>query len=101
MNLTRKSNQARYQIYIKKRLLIVPGGTTLKFSQGNHNSCIISSLVSGLYYMGDELASEYIIRRKQKSISFIHNKVQMKFCRDVLMGQHREKIEIKIHYHIQ
>ena len=51
--------------------------------------------------MGDELASYYIIRRKQKSISFIHNKGQMQFCRDILMGQHREKNEIKIHYHIQ
>ena len=42
---------------IKIRLLIVPGGPTLKFSQGNQNSCIISSLASALYYMGDELAS--------------------------------------------
>ena len=51
--------------------------------------------------MGDELASEYIIRRKQQSLSFIHNKGRMKFCRDILIGQHREKNEIKIHYHIQ
>ena len=43
------------------------------FSQGNHNSCIISSLASALHYMGDELALEYTIRRKQKSLYFIHN----------------------------
>ena len=51
--------------------------------------------------MGDESASEYIIRRKQTSLSFIHNKGLMQFCRDILMGQDREKHEIKIHYHIQ
>ena len=51
--------------------------------------------------MGDELASEYIIRQKQKSLSFIHNKVRMQLFRDVIMGQQREKNEINIHYHIQ
>ena len=35
----------------------VPDGPTIKYSQGIHNSCIISSLSSALYYMGDELAS--------------------------------------------
>ena len=35
----------------------VPGGPTIKYSQGIQNSCIISSLASALYYMGDELAS--------------------------------------------
>ena len=61
----------------KKRLRIVPGAPTLLFSQGNQNSCIISSLESALYYMGDELASEYIIRRKQKYPYFVHNKGRM------------------------
>ena len=51
--------------------------------------------------MSDELASEYIIRRKQKSLSFIHNKVRMQFCRDILMVHNREKNEIRIHYHIK
>ena len=51
--------------------------------------------------MGDELASEYIIRLKKKSLSYIHNKGQMQFCRDILMGQQREKNEIRIHYRIQ
>ena len=50
--------------------------------------------------MGDELASEYIIRRKQQSLDFIHSKGQMQLCRDTLMGQYRKK-EKKIHYQIQ
>ena len=69
----------------------VPDGFTIKYSQGIQNSCIIKSLVLALYYMGDELASEYIIRRKQQSLSFIHSKCLMQFCRDTLMGQQREK----------
>ena len=55
----------------------VPDGPTIKYSQGIQNSCIISSLVLALYYMGDELASEYIIRRKQLSLTFIHDKGRM------------------------
>ena len=45
------------------------------------------SLASALYYMGDERASEYIIRRKQKSLSFIHSKGRMQFCCDTHMGR--------------
>ena len=41
--------------------------------------------------MGDELASEYIIRRNQQSLAFINRKGQMKFCRDAIMGQYRKK----------
>ena len=55
-----------------KKKECVPDGPTIKYSQGIQNSCIISSLASALYYMGDELASEYIIRKKQQSIAFIH-----------------------------
>ena len=51
--------------------------------------------------MGDEITSEYIIRRKQNSLSFIHNKGRMQLCCDILMGQNREKNEIRIHYRIQ
>ena len=69
----------------------VPDGPTIKYSQGIQNSCIISSLASALYYTGDELASEYIIRRKQQSLDLIHSNSRMKFCRDALMGQYREK----------
>ena len=47
-------------------LYIVPGAPTLFYQQGNHNSCILSSLASALNYMGDIYASEYIIKRKQK-----------------------------------
>ena len=77
----------------------VPDGPTIKYSQGIQNSCNISSLALALYYMGDELASEYTIRRKQQSLSFIHNKGKMQLCRDILSGQHREKTKKK-HYHI-
>ena len=64
-------------------------GPTIKYSQGIQNSCIISFLASSLYYMGDELASEYIIRRKQQSLDFIHSNGQMQFCHDALMGKYR------------
>ena len=76
-------------------------GTTIKYSQGIQDSCNISSLASALYYMGDELASEYIIRRKQLSLNFIHDKGRMQFCHNTTMGQNREKKEQKIHYQIQ
>ena len=69
----------------------VPDGPTIKYSQAIQNSFIISSLASALYYMGDELASEYIIRRKQQFLAFIHSKGRMQFCRDTLMGKYRRK----------
>ena len=69
----------------------VPDGPTIKYSQGIQNSCIISSLASALYYMGDVHASEYIIRRKQLSLEFIHDKGRMQFLRNTLMGINREK----------
>ena len=50
------------------RLYIVPCAPTLLFQQGNNNSCILYSLESAFNYMGDEYASEYIIRRKQKPL---------------------------------
>ena len=73
----------------------------IKYSQGMQNSCMISSLASALYYMGDVHASKYNIRRKQPSLEFIHNKGQMQFLRNTLMGINTEKTEPKIHYHIQ
>ena len=79
----------------------VTDGPTIKYSQGIQNSCIISSLASALYYMGDELASEYIIRRKEQYLDCIHSNGWMQFCRDALMGQSREKSEQIIHYWIQ
>ena len=51
--------------------------------------------------MGDKLASEYIIRRKQKNRLEIQNKGQMHFCRDILMGHHKEKNEKRLNYRIQ
>ena len=79
----------------------MPGVPTIKYSQGIQNSCIISSLELALYYMGDVHASEYIIRRKQLSPEFIHDKGRMQFLRNTLMGINIEKTEPKIHYHIQ
>ena len=84
-----------------KKKECVPDGPIIKYSQGIQNSCIISSLASALYYMGDELASEYIIRRKKQYLACIHSNGRMKFCRDALMGQSREKTEQRIHYRIQ
>ena len=57
----------------------VPDGPTIKYSQGIQNVCIISSLALALYYMGDELASEYIISCKKMSLPFIHGKGRMQF----------------------
>ena len=65
------------------------------------NACIISSLASALYYMGDVHALEYIIRRKQLSLEFIHDKGRMHFLCNTRMGINREKTEPKIHYQIQ
>ena len=64
------------------RLYIVPGAPTLFYQQGNHNSCILLSLASALHYMGDEYASEYIIRRKQNLIWRVRIKVG---CNSVVM----------------
>ena len=79
----------------------VPDVPTIKYSQGIQNSCILSSLALALYYMGDVHASEYIIRRKQLSLTFIHYKGRMQFLRNTLMGINREKKELKIYYQIQ
>ena len=70
-------------------LHIVPGAPTLFYQQGNHNSCIITSLASSFHYMGDEYASKYIIKRMQNFLLGIHNKGWMHLCRYILMGRHR------------
>ena len=54
-----------------------------------------------IYYMGDELASEYIIRRKQKSLLAVHNKGLTNFCYDILMVHHKEKNEKRPNYCIE
>ena len=83
------------------RLYIVCGATTLFHQQGNHNSYILLSFTSELHYLGDGYASEYIIRRKQKSLLVIHNKGRIQFCRDIMMGNHKEKNEKRLNYHIE
>ena len=65
----------------------VPDVPTIKYSQGIQNSCIISSLALALYYMADELASEYIIRLKQQYLSCINSNGLMQFLRNTLIGQ--------------
>ena len=79
-------------------LYIVPGPPTLFNQQGNHNSFILSPLASALHYMGDGYASEYIIRRKQKSLLEIQSKGQMHFCCDILRGHHKGKTKKKLNY---
>ena len=79
----------------------VPDGPTIKYSQDIQNSCIISSLALALYYMGYELASEYIIRSKQQYLSFNYSKGRMQLFRDTLMGKQREKNGLNIYYQIQ
>ena len=69
----------------------VPDEPIIKYSQGMQNSCMISSLASALYYMGDVHASKYIIRRKQLSLEFIRDKVWMQFLRNTLMRINRKK----------
>ena len=81
-------------------LYIVPGAPTLFYQQGNQNSCIISSFESVFHSMGNEYASKYIIKRMQKSLLEIRNKGWMHFCRDIIMGHHREKNEKIPNYHI-
>ena len=48
-------------------------------------------MTSSLHYMGDKYASKYIIKRKIKSLLEIYYKGRMHFCRDILMGHHKEK----------
>ena len=73
------------------RLYIVPGAPTLLYQQDNQNSYILLSLASALHYISDWYASEYTIKRKQKYLLVIQNKVQMHFCRNILIGYHKKK----------
>ena len=72
-------------------LYIVAGAPTLFYQQGNYNSCILSYLTSALHYMGDD----------QKSLLEIQNKGLIHFCRDILMGHHKEINEKRINYSIE
>ena len=51
--------------------------------------------------MDDVYALEDIIRRKQKYLLEIQNKGQMHFCRDILLGHHKEKNEKILNYCIE
>ena len=50
------------------RLYIVPCAPSLLYQQGNQNSCIVLSLALTLHYMGDEYASEFIIKREKNTL---------------------------------
>ena len=84
----------------KIRLHIVPCAPTLFYQQGNHNSCILSSLSSALHYMCDEYAPKYIFKPMQRSLLEMHNKGRMHLFRDVLMGHNRKKTIKKLLYWI-
>ena len=71
------------------RLYIFPGAPTFFYQQGNHNSCILSSLASSFHYMADEYMSEYIIRRKQKYLLGIEKSFCMYFCVNIFIGHHK------------
>ena len=71
------SNALTCLVKSNKKKEQVPDGPTIEYSQGIQNSCITSSLASALYYLGDLHASEYIIRRKQLSLTLIHDKGRM------------------------
>ena len=83
------------------RLYIVPGAHTLFYQKHNHNSCILSSLASALNCMGDEYASEYIIRRKQIHLLEIQNKGWTHFYRDIILGNYKEENETRLNYCIE
>ena len=51
--------------------------------------------------MGNEYASKYIIKHKQKDLLKIHNKGRMHFCCDIIMVHHREKNEKRLNYRIE
>ena len=51
--------------------------------------------------MGNECPSKYIIKRKEKHLLEIQNKVPMHFFRDILMGRHKEKNEKRLNYRIE
>ena len=80
------------------RLYIVHVAPTLFYQQGNHNSCILLSLVLVLQYMGNVYVSEYIIRCKQKYLLIIQNKGLMHLCRYILIGYHKGKNEKILNY---
>ena len=92
---SKKSDKKPNQLYI------VPGAPTLFYQQGNHSLCILSPLESEFHHMGDGYASEYIIIRKQKSLLEIHNKGQIHFCHDILLGHHKEKSVNRLNYPIE
>jgi hypothetical protein len=71
-----------------RRSLIPEDSPPVFYQQRQTCSCILSSLASALYYMGDVYGSEFIIRRKHLSVLAVKEKGwgRMRFGHDVLMG---------------
>eukprot|EP00978_Attheya_sp_CCMP212_P028286 scaffold97309_cov42-Attheya_sp.AAC.1 len=67
-----------------RRSLIPEDSPHVFYQQRETSSCVISSLASAMYYMGDVYGSEYIIRRKYSCVSVIkgNGTGRMNFCHD-------------------
>jgi hypothetical protein len=83
---------------LKKSVKITDDNPFVYFLQGNKNTCIISSLASAVRYMGDIYASDYIIQRREESLYKLEHKGQRQFCKDIIMGQFKQKGERKLNY---
>ena len=72
-------------------------GPTLKFLQGDENSCIICSLASALYEFGDIYASNYVYQRLKdvKELQTINWMVYLSYLMSV---HHRMKREWALKY---
>jgi hypothetical protein len=86
-----------------RRSLIPEDSPPVFYQQRETSSCVISSLASAMYYMGDIYGSEYIIRRKYSCVSVIKGKGtgRMNFCHELLIGHYREKKEKRINYSVE
>jgi hypothetical protein len=69
------------------------------YQQRQTSSCILSSLASALFYMGDVYAAEFIIQRKKLSLLAV-KKGRMRFCHDVIVGHYRKKKEMRLNYRV-
>ncbi len=86
---------------LKKTVKITDDNPCVYFLQGNKNTCIISSLASAVRYMGDVYASDYIIQRREESLYKLEHKGRMQYCKDIIMGQFKQKGERKLNYGVE
>jgi len=83
-----------------RKSLIPEDSPPVFYQQRETSSCVISSLASAMYYIGDTYGSEYIIRRKQSCLS-IMGTGRINFCHNLLIGHYREKKEKRISYSVE